>query len=58
MGWVDPPEGDLKPKQGKEISMQEVGMGWATKAGFWFRVLRSERGKGLSRGGGGGGPSS
>ena len=45
-------EGDLRPKQGKEVSMQEVGVGWGTKTGFWFRVLKSERGKRLFTWGG------
>lgn len=37
-----PPEGDLRPKQDKEASMQEMRVG--IKIGFWFRVLKSERG--------------
>lgn len=36
-----PPEGDLRSKQDKEASMQEMRVG--IKTGFWFRVLKSER---------------
>lgn len=40
---MPPPEGDLRPEQGKEISMPEMALGM--KTGFWFRGLKSKRGE-------------